>query len=67
MGQGLAIAKQIIEAHGGKIEIRSKTGQGTAVFLALPLTASVGIELPQLQIDMEGETVQIRDSHDDQR
>lgn len=64
MGQGLTVARQIIEAHGGRIELRSKLQQGTAVFLALPLTASVSLELPQLQVDMEGETVQIRNAHE---
>lgn len=63
MGQGLTIARQIIEAHGGKVEIRSKQFQGTAVFVALPLTASVGLQLPQMpaDLDLEGETVQISD------
>lgn len=65
MGQGLTVAKQIIEGHGGRIEIRSRPERGTAVFFALPLTAPVSLELPQLQVDMEGETVQIRDIHTD--
>ncbi|MBI5670470.1 MAG: PAS domain-containing protein [Chloroflexi bacterium] len=64
MGQGLTVARQIVEGHGGRIELRSKPGQGTAVFLALPLTASVSLELPQMQVDMEGETVQIRHAHE---
>ncbi len=59
-GQGLSIAKQIIEAHGGAIYIKSKPGVGTAVYFALPLTAAVGLELPMLQMDMEGETVPLR-------
>ncbi len=63
MGQGLTVARQIIEAHGGRVEIRSKPEQGTAVFFALPLTASVGLELPALPVDLDGETVQIR-THD---
>ncbi|NWG17100.1 MAG: PAS domain-containing protein [Chloroflexi bacterium] len=61
MGQGLAVARQIVEGHGGRIEIRTKPFQGTAVFVALPLTASVGLPLPQLSLDLEGETVQISD------
>lgn len=62
MGQGLTIARQIVEAHGGRIEIRSKQGQGTAVFIALPLTAPVSLKLPLLQTDdLEGETVQLQD------
>lgn len=37
-GLGLAIAKQIIENHRGKIWVQSKEGQGTEVFLCLPLS-----------------------------
>ena len=36
-GLGLAIAKQIIESHRGKIWIKSEKGEGTEVFLYLPL------------------------------
>jgi len=58
-GQGLSIAKQIIEAHGGMIQIKSKPGVGTAVYFTLPLTSPVTMELPHLQMDMEGETVRL--------
>ena len=37
-GLGLAIAKQIIENHRGKIWVQSKAGEGTEVFLCLPLS-----------------------------
>lgn len=37
-GLGLAIAKQIIETHRGKIWAQSKEGEGTEVFLCLPLS-----------------------------
>ncbi len=56
-GQGLTLARQIIEAHGGRIEIRSKPGQGTAVYFTLPLTAPVHLTLPGLSENMDGETV----------
>ncbi len=36
-GLGLSIAKQIIEAHNGRIEINSKEGEGTEVVLIIPL------------------------------
>jgi signal transduction histidine kinase len=56
-GQGLSVSKQIIEAHGGAIEIKSKPGVGTAVYFTLPLTAPVTLALPVLADDLEGETV----------
>jgi signal transduction histidine kinase len=35
-GIGLAIAKKIAEAHGGRIEASSETGKGTRMILSLP-------------------------------
>lgn len=35
-GLGLSIARQIVEAHKGKIRIQSEYGQGTQVFISLP-------------------------------
>ena len=39
-GVGLAVAKAIVEAHGGKISLRSVVGQGTTVDIRLPKPAS---------------------------
>jgi len=36
-GLGLAIAHEIIAAHGGRITLRSREGQGTTFFVHLPL------------------------------
>ncbi len=36
-GMGLAISKQIVQAHGGKIWFESKPGKGTTFFVELPL------------------------------
>ena len=58
-GQGLSSAKQIFEAHGGALTIKSKQWVGTAVYFTIPLTAPVGLEIPGLSADMEGETVRI--------
>jgi signal transduction histidine kinase len=38
-GLGLAIAKSIVEAHGGTIWVESVEGQGTAFHLRLPIAA----------------------------
>ena len=57
MGQGLTIAKQIIEAHGGQLKVKSKPLVGTAAYFTIPLTAGVGFELPLVDEDlMDGET-----------
>ena len=39
IGLGLAISHQIVTAHKGKIEVRSKMGMGTAFKISLPLDA----------------------------
>ena len=36
-GQGLTIARQIIETHDGRIYLRSSPGVGTAVYFTLPM------------------------------
>jgi signal transduction histidine kinase len=38
-GMGLAIVKEIVERHGGKISIESVPGKGTNFFLSLPKDA----------------------------
>ncbi len=36
-GLGLSIAKGLVEAHGGRIWAESAAGQGTTIFLTLPI------------------------------
>lgn len=43
-GLGLNICKQIVEQHGGKIQLESKTGEGTHFHINLPLNAVAGNE-----------------------
>lgn len=40
LGLGMSIVKQIIEAHGGRIEVKSALGKGTTVTFYLPYAAS---------------------------
>jgi signal transduction histidine kinase len=35
-GLGLPLARQLVEAHGGTLELLSEPGQGTAVIVELP-------------------------------
>jgi signal transduction histidine kinase len=46
MGIGLAIAKAIIEAHGGSIGVESSPGQGSVFTLTLPEERDKGESLP---------------------
>ncbi len=39
-GQGLTIARHILQAHGGEIRLKSKPSVGTAVYFSLPVTAA---------------------------
>jgi two-component system, OmpR family, sensor histidine kinase BaeS len=36
-GIGLAIVKQLVEAHGGKVRVESKLGKGSCFYILLPL------------------------------
>lgn len=45
-GMGLAIARAIIEAHGGTITLTSQLGHGSVFSFTLPLQAGNPVELP---------------------
>jgi signal transduction histidine kinase len=37
VGLGLTLARRIVDAHGGKLEVHSELGQGTTALVQLPL------------------------------
>jgi len=57
-GQGLTIARQIIEAHNGRIYLRSSPGVGTAVYFTLPMAVSERGNLEYLD-EAEEETLRV--------
>ena len=48
-GLGLAISKQIIEEHGGRIELTSRENRGTKVEIILPLSPAVTRGMPNIE------------------
>lgn len=41
-GMGLAIVKQIMQSHGGRVQVDSRPGRGTAFILSFPLESAFG-------------------------
>ncbi|MFW6201146.1 MAG: sensor histidine kinase [Gemmatimonadota bacterium] len=46
MGLGLAITRDIVEGHGGRVEIRSRPGAGTTVAFRLPALSAASTPEP---------------------
>lgn len=45
MGFGLSISKRIVEAHGGKISVESKVGEGTIFTITFPLEPKPNVDV----------------------
>lgn len=45
-GVGLYVARSVVQAHGGSIDVRSDDGRGTAFAVALPLAAGAPLSPP---------------------
>ncbi len=43
-GLGLAIARRIVEAHGGRIRVESRAGEGARFVFSLPVAAATALE-----------------------
>ena len=51
MGIGLALARDLVEAHGGKLSAKSQLGKGTTLRIELPMTAETAAPAPVQKTD----------------
>jgi signal transduction histidine kinase len=56
-GLGVAVARGIVEQHGGQLEIKSAAGTGTTASILLPMKAKACAKLPNPLRASEGEGV----------
>jgi K+-sensing histidine kinase KdpD/CheY-like chemotaxis protein len=61
-GLGLTISKEIIEVHGGKIQLKSKEGEGSTFYFTLPVKAKKVEEGDIQRIDLTALMTQLKQS-----
>jgi signal transduction histidine kinase len=54
VGLGLSLVRRSVEAHGGRIDVRSELGRGTTVRVWLPIAASELHAAGEPRLDAEG-------------
>ena len=64
LGLGLYISKQIVELHGGRIEVSSELGRGTTFVVALPRMAAA-LTAPRPAASVRGKTGRVLVVDDD--
>lgn len=56
-GLGLSVTRKIVEAHGGRIDVRSELGLGSTFCVRLPLTAEA--DVVRGRVDRAAESVSL--------
>lgn len=61
-GQGLYLAQNVIRAHGGALDLKSRPGIGTTIKVKLPLTSPYTLEMSSpVQAKVENDSLPLRE------